>query len=346
MPKNDQLIAELDTIIDGLAKIPKTKNYWLIRTQGGQYYDSFRDNHFVAIEHEKISLHDVMGLHKTASRKTAIKQLTEIAAKKYPDEKRPGFIANQVYKFAIDLKKGDLIIIPSANSDVVSIGEVIDSIIPELSSDDIRKSGCPYKKRKRVKWIKHIRREDLDIYIYKVLQAHQAINNITNYGDIIERTINNFYINDRDANLILQVDQSKDINAKRLFALGLDILTYSQDFFNSLGIELSTDEIEVKINLNSKGKIQLKAKDSRTLWLAALLIIGINGGGLKIHVGGFKLDLTTDGAIQKVIDYQNNQHDRDKVDSIMKNMDSLKVKSPEDALKLYKQFSTNKDSSK
>lgn len=51
----------------------------------------------------------------------------------------------------------------------------------------------------------------------------------------------------------------------------------------------------------------------------------------------------TDGIIKKVIDYQNNKHDRNMVDTLSKSMDSLKVLPPTDALKVLKQFSTNKD---
>ena len=77
-----------------------------------------------------------------------------------------------------------------------------------------------------------------------------------------------------------------------------------------------------------------------------MIIIGINGGGLKASFKGFNFDLSTDGLIQKVSDYIDNYHDRKMVDELMKNKDSLEIKNPDDLIKVVKQFSKNKDSSK
>lgn len=341
------LLQEIDNIIAQIKEIPASRNYWLIRTQSGEFYDSFRQHKFVAIEHEQISLYEVNKILEKNGKdtKAALKELKALSQKKYPDD-RFGLIAGQVMKFVAELKKGDIVIIPSSNSEIISIGEVTSSTIPELTQAELLKTECPYKKRKPVKWIKDIPRDSLDPFLYRMLQAHQAINNITRYSDIVERTIGNFYIKGDEANLVLEVQQNDDINARQLFGLGWHLLDYSQDFFDKLKLELSVDEIEVKINLNSKGKIQFKAPNARTLWLIALLTVAVNGGGLKIDVKGFNLDLSTDGIIKKVIDYQNNKHDREKVDTLMKNMDSLQIKSPDDAVKMFQQFSTNKNNPK
>src|SRR6185312_9045106 len=115
--------------------------------------------------------------------KAALKELKTLSQKKYPDD-RFGLIAGQVMKFVVELKKGDIVIIPSSNSEIISIGEVTSSTIPELTQAELLKTECPYKKRKPVKWIKDISRDSLDPFLYRMLQAHQAINNITRYSDI------------------------------------------------------------------------------------------------------------------------------------------------------------------
>ena len=80
-----------------------------------------------------------------------------------------------------------------------------------------------------------------------------------------------------------------------------------------------------------------------TLFISALLIIGINGGGLKINIcDKFNLDLSTQGAIQNLIDYQNQAHDRAMKNEILNNIDSLKIQMPDDVVKVFQQFSTNK----
>jgi 5'(3')-deoxyribonucleotidase len=67
---------------------------------------------------------------------------------------------------------------------------------------------------------------------------------------------------------------------------------------------------------------------------------------LKFKWGEVDFDLSTNGAIQKIIDYQNNAQDREIKEELIKSVDSLKVLPPEDALKVLKQFSTNKDNPK
>lgn len=346
MSKEAQILEEIDRIVSHIKVIPEQRNYWLIRTQSGQYYNSFRKNNFVAIEHEEISIYDLHQLnHKYKQDEDGLlDELRILAAKKYPKEKRPGLIANQLVKFVNGVKKGDIVIIPSYNSYHVSIGEVTNTALLEISNDLLKKTECPYKKRKSVKWIKDLSKENIDPYLYKMLQAHQAINNISNYGDIIERSYHNFYIKNNIANLVLEVDQHNNINAKDLFGLGFYLLDYAQNFFSQENLALSTEEIDVKINLNSRGKIHLKDVNARTLWLVALLVVGVNGGGLKLGNGW--LDLSTDGVIRKVIDYQNNAHDRKIVDSLTASMVSLKVKTPEDAVKVLQQFSANKNNPK
>jgi hypothetical protein len=47
-------------------------------------------------------------------------------------------------------------------------------------------------------------------------------------------------------------------------------------------------------------------------------------------------------SFKNVIEYQNNQHDREMTDIIIKSIDSLKIQSPDDAVKVFEQFNTNK----
>lgn len=102
-------------------------------------------------------------------------------------------------------------------------------------------------------------------------------------------------------------------------------------------------DVEIKINVNSPGRIQLKAPHARVVLLIAILVVAVNGGGLKVDTSGFKLDLSTDGLIQNLTDYHNNSHDRAVKKKLLETMDSLKIESPDDAVKMFKQFSPNKD---
>lgn len=341
----EDLLVEIDRIIERIEQVPTEKRYWLIRTQSGKFYESFRNHGFVALEHEKISLFEInLILQKfPASKKLAVRELKDLAARRYPDEKQPGIIAGQLYNFVIELRKGDIVVIPSENSDIISIGEVKSYIIPELTDSELKSTECDYKKRKLVNWIKDVRKSEIDPFLWKMLQSHQAINNISHYGEVLERTIGNFFIKDEEASLILEVQSENEINAKQLFSLGHYLLEYAEKFIYDQGLPLDIGLVDVKINLNSPGKIQLKAPNARTIWLIAVLAVCVSGGGLKVKYGDFDFDLSTDGVMKRIIEYQNNSQDRVIVEKLSKSMDSLKVLPPTDAIEVIKQFSTNKD---
>src|SRR5690606_16731750 len=104
---------------------------------------------------------------------------------------------------------------------------------------------------------------------------------------------------------------------------------------------IDLNSIDLKTYLNSPGKIHLKAPKASTVFLIAIMFIGLNGGGVTIESWG--LDLSTEGLIKKVIDYQNNKHDREQKDILIQNISELKIKNPDDAVKILQQLSSNKN---
>jgi restriction system protein len=62
--------------------IPSTKNYWLVRTQGGKYYNEFGRSCFIAVNWDKITLKEINELTP--------EELTFRVKKDYPDKPNPG----------------------------------------------------------------------------------------------------------------------------------------------------------------------------------------------------------------------------------------------------------------
>lgn len=330
--------------------IPASRNYWLVRTLGGSYYTSFRQNNYIALGHNEISLRaiEAINIEAKGNERLALNLLYKYTENIYKDEKRPGFIASQIHKFIYHIKENDVVIIPSDNSETVSFGYIKNTKLLDVSEADIKRTECPYIKRKAVVWEKFLKRDNLDPYLYRVFSAHQAINDIGEYGDIIEGTIRNFYIKNGVTNLVLDVgvEKGKGINAKNLFDLGSNLFDYTKTFLIKNGIPLDIEDIEIKINLNSPGKIQFLSKKSKSIILiVSVIIVAIAGGGLKLNIPDYiNLDLSTKGLLQAISDYENEKHDRDVSDKIIREqLDSLKIKSPDDALKLLQQFNTNKN---
>lgn len=336
-------IHQLLNTVDNIETIPDTREYWLIRTQSGQLYDNFIEHDFVAIDHEKLTLKMLYDLKRQFNDekqlKDEIKSRLDVLYK--GEDLNAALAAGQIIKFVYHIKKNDIVIIPSEGSNRISFGVVNDSIIPELSSQDLKRTGCDYKKRKDIKWIKTVKKEQLDPYLYKMLVSHQAITNVNNYSQQIERTLSNFFIKNGEGNLILSVQKSSDIGAFSLFQTGYYLLNQLNNFAKENNIQIDLDSIDLKTYLNSPGKIHLKAPNASTVFLLAVLFIGLNGGGLKIESLG--LDLSTDGLIQKVIEYQNNNHDRETKEALLYNIKQLKIQNPDDAVKILQQLSDNKN---
>lgn len=334
---------QISDLISKIDSIPSTKNYWLIRTEAGSYYESFNDFNFVALGYEEVTYKVVKDIKEKSSTDLDFKnQLKDFVEKQYP-EKQYGLITNQIIKFIFEVKKGDIAIIPSANSDFVSMGEITDTNILVHSESTFNSTNCNYTKRKSVKWIKTFTRKTLDPYLYKTFQAHQAINNITNYANIIERSLGDFYKIGDEVNLVLAVNKESNIKATDLLFFGSDLLTTVEGFIKEYDLDFDISDIDVKINVNSQGKMQFLSKSGKNLLLLGIIVIGINGGGLKVDRPGFKLDLSTDGLIKCVSDYLDKQQDRAMKERLINNAKSLDIRTPEDLINLTKQFSDNKD---
>ncbi len=247
------------------------------------------------------------------------------------------------------IRKDDIVLIPSHSSSRISIGEVVET--PVTLANNIQQTKdikvCPFVKRKKVRWLKDISRESLEPALYKMLFSHHIISGANQYATLIDNTINNFYVKRDEATVVLEVTSRDKINARELFRMGDNLLDTVDDFCKYYGIDIDTSDIEIKLNLQSPGKIQLSGKQKSAVLIIGMLIIGTVGGGFKVNWGGFHLDLSTNVLIQKVIDYQNSSQDRQIKTTLMEtHMKDFQIKQPDDLVKVFKQNSSNKSDPK
>ena len=244
--------------------------------------------------------------------------------------------------------------IPSENSKSVSIGEVTSSIV-ELDADApyvLPEKGqhrkCPFIKRKPVKWIKEVKRAQLDPLLYKLLFSHHFISDGSAYENIIDGMLHDFYIKGRETYLILDVATKSDIEARVLFDTGSSLLSLVDGFGEEYNIDIDSSDVDIKLSLRSPGKIELKSKIFGVALIMGLLVVGVNGGGFTYEGSGLKVH--TDGLIKNLVLYQNSAHKREMQKRILdENIKKLQVKSPEDfkilmdALKIQENNSEGKD---
>ncbi len=257
-----------------------------------------------------------------------------------------GLIASQIYKFVFEVKAGDTVIIPSANSEVISFGTITENHIADFSSGDARRVPSEAILNRRVKWLKDIPRYDLDPYLYRMFTAHQALNDVGNYADIIERSLKDFFILDNEAHLIINIQNQNEIAAADVFGLGSEILALIDDISREYDLGVSSKDLQVTINLNSLGKIDLKSKIKKVTLMAGL-ILAVFGGGYETKDGTKLQTPGIPGIIKAISEYKDRDQERVMKQQIFdRYKDSLQVKNPDDMIKLLKQVSDNKDVAK
>lgn len=348
---------ELDSLVNSIEEIPATKRYWLIRTQSGSLYESFRENNIVALEHDEVPLFELNELHKTLGGEStqminAIKIKVRIAHEVITklagsddtvSPRKIGLVASQIYKFMYELKKGDIVVIPSTNSDFISFGIVLENHIGDFSPEEVRKIGSESILKRRVKWVKDIQRIAIDPYLHRMFNSQQALNDVGSYAQVIERSLKDFFILDNEAHLILNVLTESNIPAKDLFGLGSEILNLVDEFSSKHQLGISSNDLQVTINLNSPGKIDLKSGIKKTTVLTALILAAF-GGGYESKSGTSLKTLGASNLIKAVDEFMTHSQERSIKQQIFDHYkDSLKVKTPEDITQILKQFSENKD---
>ena len=120
---------------------------------------------------------------------------------------------------------------------------------------------------------------------------------------------------------------------------------------SDLNIEgVNSDDLEVTVNLNSPGKINLKSKVKPTIIFAGFILF-ICGGG---YISSDGTSIKTEGIrqlIDAIADYQDRSAEREakkedrelKMKMFQKYGDSLNIKNVEDMIKIMKQVDSNKD---
>lgn len=337
---------ELTHFFDMIEAVPQNKKYWIVRSEGGEYFDSYTNFNYVAIGHEGITLKKINDLKKSSINLDELRLKLKIHIESILPERNAGLIAGQLIRFIYEIKKGDIVVVPSESSAFISIGIVQETQLIEVKDLDLDRTGCPYRKRKKVKWYKTVSKKSSDILLRSALQSHQALNDITHYGNIVERSISDFFKINNETSIIINVNRESNVPAPDLLYFGSDVLRFTESFIKHHNLDFDVSDIQIKINVNSEGKTQFLSENGRLILLVGLVIIGLTGGGLTINNEGINLDLSTDGLISKIIEYQNNSHDREMQNEIIKAKDSLQISNNEDLLKYLKQFAINKDKPK
>ena len=171
-------------------------DFWLIRADGGKYYDDFVNNDYIGIRYNRITVDE---LNKLANENIisvdAIKDLmfdqyakeNQISIDNLPVNSRRQLTvhAKQTYLFAFGMKIGDLVLTPAKKSYKFALGvivgkpydenaDVVQKRIKQMQNEDIVYPCSDYRKRRKIHWISVISRQDLPKELAWIMNAHQA----------------------------------------------------------------------------------------------------------------------------------------------------------------------------
>lgn len=299
----EQLVREIKGI--PVTIIDESRKYWLIRTQSGDYYNEYFHDNFVAIGWDDLNLSDLDKFEDDS-------EMLEFIKIKYPDEKQPGRILSQIKRFTTEIRINDIVLIPSESSNFISFG-VIESEVytEELDFEEILDGSCPFTKRRKVNWIKTVKKNDLDPYLYRLLNSHHTITDASNYDSFIDRTLHSMYIKGKTSHLILNVKRQRNIPYVDLINLlksPLELMEYVEEFSEQ---KFEQENLDIKVSLQSPGVIEI-------IYLGTPIVLF--GLSLVLHyiVGGkftgdytktesehkLTIESSTDGLLEKFLKFK------------------------------------------
>lgn len=326
---------EIQELLNKLPKVQTNRNYWFFRTNGGSFYESFIRGNFVAIGYNFITLEDLSKSNTYDA--TGLEILTENIRNKHPEETRAKYSAHQLLKFNYDIKKNDIVLIPSNSSQEITFGEIQET--PAFNEFD-GKFDCPYVKRKKVKWLKSVNRESLDPNLYKLMFSHHTISEANLYVEQIDKEINSFFVKGEKAHLVLGVQTLNPIKAKDLFELGTLSLELFDDFIKEESLDIESENFNVKLNVQSPGFIEISGEAIAGIVILGVMIVGIAGGGFEFsYKDSVKSKIKTDGLIEKIRKFvttkSNNNVKKKLLEKHIKNLD---IKDPSELIEVLKQL--------
>jgi len=329
-------------IVD-IKKIDSSKKYWFVRTYGGSLYEEYFEKEYIGLGFNKVPLEYI--------KKGDIKDkstLTDLTTYIQNNTRYRGADATkwakQLIIFDKEVKIGDIVIIPSENSNKFSIGTITsDTYLVKDPGTFQNKAEIEHfpEKRKKVKWEKTMLKSEFQGELRNLTTTHQGITNADKYFMVIEGQLSNLYVKEEKTYLIIQINQDEDINA---FVLNrfLASLTY---FYNEFCIENNVEpneELSIKIKLQSKGRVALIAASIvGVVGISTLLLLSDNTE-LKADLKQMKVEGKSDGLLNSISNFlDRNQERRMRYEVFQDSLNRLKVQHKVDSVKLNHEITDN-----
>jgi restriction system protein len=258
----------IDDLVSNVAEVPQKTNYWFVRTDYGKYFDTFVKNEFIGIGWNNISLEELKNKNSEQAIREKLIKSEKFDPNKPSTKGKVTTIVNKLNHF-INLKKGDIIIIPSRNSSRYAFGTIVSS----QTDIDIEKSfNCEFYKRKKVKWLAVKNIQQLDPNFYRIKISRHTISKLEGYSVYIDNVTNTLYRKNDYTHFVLDITTTKDVNVNSLISLieNMQFLINKINEHYSLGEAI--DKNSIRLNLQSPGKIEFKLLIGKSLVTLATIM--------------------------------------------------------------------------
>lgn len=275
---------------ENVPNISSERRYWLIRAgKESVFFNEFLRGGFTGIAWDLFD--DIENL-KTISKEDLELKAIEL----YPEEINIGNIVGKILTFINEVKKDDVVLMPSAGKEIVSFGiiesdEVYfdNSLVVEESLKGLKKQtfGIPNKRRK-VKWIKNIEKKYVNSKLLLNLSPPHSISEITDDTiiNIIDSTLDFLYVKNDVINLLFKIGKDDDNSLKDIGRY----ISLLEDMSEFLSCKFGFDnDISIKLNLNSKGDSKIIGK-TKNIFLLALIVSSLTGGEVTLLGQTFKFN--------------------------------------------------------
>ena len=239
-------------------------NFWLVRADGGKYFDDFVNNDYIGIKYNRVTIKDLNKIRKESI--VSLDTVRDLMFKEYIKEKNISvnnlgtrarrqltLHAKQTELFAFEMKVGDLVITPAKKSYKFALGVIVSEPFDEKTNvihrrmnqsfnKDIVYACSDYRKRRKIQWLSIIDRRDLPKELAWIMNAHQAI------AELVVRDKSKLF------NLVSPIYKYNDQYYLRIYiGRGSNLSIYD---WNKLISSLPNDQlkdIDLRANVNSPG---------------------------------------------------------------------------------------------
>nr|WP_298375803.1 hypothetical protein [uncultured Halomonas sp.] len=199
-------------------EVPSERRYWVVRADGGLYYDHFTRNGLMALGHLNALEITIEDREKFMPNEGWLKDIVAKQSQVKQSSKRQESVSfNQIKNFIYDIQDGDWVITVGYNSLRVGVvnGDAYiknEKVVVYCDLENDRKVEMESNLRRNVNWGPIISRPAIPFGLLSSLRANQTVFNVDKHWEAIYHSLYPAFSKDDDLYLSLKIRQEKEIN--------------------------------------------------------------------------------------------------------------------------------------